>query len=194
MTGKSHVAVNVATALLAADAYLFCTGPNAPASLDAGARAVSGFLSDPGGMPFPVYVCAGTLLYLLGSLLPDADHPYSLIGKRVHVPVAHRTWLHAIYIPAALMLAGIWMRCWLWLGLGYFFHLFWDGFSWSGIHWFYPHKGKHRLKLYYTGKASEYVLVTVVWVAALALLGLWGYLWIRSGLAPDLAGTWQGGP
>lgn len=194
MTGKSHLATNGASALLAADAYLLCTRDGAPEALAAAARSALSFVLDPGGMPFPIYACSSILLYALGSVLPDADHPYSPIGKRLHVPVAHRTWLHAIYVPALLLLAGIRIRCLFWLGMGYLLHLFWDSFSRSGIHWFYPHKGKHRLKLYYTGQASEYVFVTLACLLAATLFGVWAYLSVKDGRAPDLAGTWRGGP
>lgn len=177
MTGKSHVAANLATVVLAVDAYQLCMLPGAPGICHAAAEAASAFVLDTGGMPVLAYAALSPALFLLGSILPDADHPYSPIGKVIHIPVGHRTWMHAIYLPAILMAVGLYAKWTFWLGSGYFLHLFWDSFSRSGVHWLYPRKGKHRLKAYYTGKASEYVFLTLIWVAALGLAGL--CVWLR---------------
>lgn len=45
---------------------------------------------------FTIPACLGA--YFLGNLLPDVDNPNSILGRIVHVPVDHRTWLHAIYL------------------------------------------------------------------------------------------------
>lgn len=45
---------------------------------------------------FTIPACLGA--YFLGNLLPDIDNPNSILGRIVHVPVKHRTWLHAIYL------------------------------------------------------------------------------------------------
>lgn len=36
--------------------------------------------------------------YFIGTLLPDIDNPKSILGRMIHIPVEHRTWLHAIYL------------------------------------------------------------------------------------------------
>lgn len=124
------------------------------------------------------YICAG-LLFLLGSILPDIDSSSSLLGRYFHLPVEHRTWTHTVW-ACALVFAGVFLsKLFFWLGLGYFLHLFWDSLSKGGVCWFYPisHyttyssgakvKKKHILKLYKTGKTSEYVLIGVLITASM---------------------------
>lgn len=110
-------------------------------------------------IPYMV-ICLGA--YFLGSLLPDIDHPDSILGRFVHIPVAHRTWLHSIY-PYLLVLVfslmglypvAAYVSSWpmpymvttiastagpilSWLFIGSFTHLFWDSFSAMGNCWFY---------------------------------------------------------
>ena len=103
--------------------------------------------------------CVG-IAFIIGSLLPDIDHPNSEIGKFIHLPIKHRTWTHAIYIPVILFLLSIKYKILFWLGLGYFGHLFWDSFSSKGNNWLYPIKNKFHLKLYSTGNTSE-TIVTI---------------------------------
>lgn len=162
MRGKSHIAMNVVTAgTVACTGFLFIKS-DLSESLGEISKAVYEFLFDNGTISMFIFVPAAILLYLLGSLLPDIDHPYSTIGKIIHLPIPHRTWTHAIYVPVILFIAGMWYRLLFWLGLGYFFHLFWDSFSASGVNWLYPKKNKHHvLKLYHTSQPSEYMTVGV---------------------------------
>lgn len=162
MRGTSHVFMNCITAgFIGATGYLL-TNTNCVSFLKEPVVQTSNFLLHDPSIPFVIHVGLSIFLYILGSLLPDIDHPYSAIGKIIHIPIAHRTWLHAIYIPVGLFIGGIWIRCLFWLGLGYFFHLFWDSFSASGINWFYPKKNKHHiLKLYHTSELSEGIFVGI---------------------------------
>lgn len=101
-------------------------------------------------------------LYMLGSVLPDIDHPYSGIGKVIHIPVKHRTWTHAIYAVLLFLLLGIKWRLCAWLGLGYFGHLIVDSMSASGVDWIYPKKNNHHfIKLYRTSQFSEKFVVGI---------------------------------
>ena len=59
-----------------------------------------------------LYVVGGSILLWIGMMFPDCDHPNSRIGRVFHIPVAHRTWTHAIWIPAMLAVFTF--------GIGYF--------------------------------------------------------------------------
>lgn len=125
----------------------------------------------------PVYLG----FYLLGNLLPDIDSPKSLLGRIVHVPVEHRTWLHAIYLYLIIAALGFVHPVFSWLFFGVFVHLFWDSFSACGNCWFYkilsdyrkyPGDAKvkkgHKLKLYHAGEWSEYLLLFIIVVVTVA--------------------------
>ena len=166
MRGSSHIIMNIATAGTIGCTLYFMFRNNTIAFLHGAADASIEFLFDGhffnGDKILFIYFPAVVLLYLLGSLLPDIDHPHSAIGKIIHIPIKHRTWLHAIYIPLILFIVSIWFRPVFYLGIGYFFHIFWDMFSATGIDWFYPKKNKHHiLKLYKTSQLSEGVFVGI---------------------------------
>lgn len=168
MRGKSHFAMNAATGVVLFDSAFLIANTESPDWLKTGVAAIQNFLI-PEETKIPVYlfVIFAVALFLFGSLIPDIDTPYSSLGRIIHIPVEHRTWTHAIWWPVLFCIAGIWFRLLFWFGLGIFFHDFWDAFSASGLHWFYPIKNKHhKLKLYYTGKPSEYVTVGVFWTLA----------------------------
>lgn len=123
-------------------------------------------------------IAIGFLLFVIGSYLPDIDHPNSTFGRHFHLPVGHRTWTHTIYPVIAFMLCGMAFRPFLWLAIGYFGHLFWDGLSRGGVCWFNPVSGyveypggakvkkRHPVKLYRVGEPSEYVIVTILVMSA----------------------------
>lgn len=116
---------------------------------------------------------------VLGSLLPDIDTPDSIIGRYVHLPIEHRTWTHAIWIPALLFVTAIvctGLLCpLLWgLAVGYFAHLIADAVGRAGICWLYPLSNYkrydsgafiargHHIKLYHNGELDELLVVLVV--------------------------------
>ena len=119
---------------------------------------------------FAVFIGISVFFLLLGSLLPDIDHPSSLLGRYVHVAGGHRTWTHTVYFVILFGVLSIWFRPLAWLALGYFWHLFWDSLSYGGVCWFWPFskyidypggahvKRKHRIKLYHTGSLVEYII------------------------------------
>ncbi|MFQ5474383.1 MAG: metal-dependent hydrolase [Candidatus Nanoarchaeia archaeon] len=84
-------------------------------------------------------------LVLLGSLLPDVDHPDSFLGKRTKIFALlfeHRGFLHSIYAVALAVIFGFIMfgnnsLAWA-LAIGYFSHLVSDAFSKEGIMFFQP--------------------------------------------------------
>lgn len=131
---------------------------------------------------FMWHMILGLVLFYLGTLLPDIDNKESILGRYVHLNVSHRTWTHTIW---ALMICGIialFVPIFWWLWLGYFLHVFWDGFSRGGICWFYPIskyrsyadgamiKKGHRLKLYRVGQMSETVITILVCVLTVSLI------------------------
>lgn len=93
---------------------------------------------------------------MLGSLLPDIDHPQSYIGRRLWILSApinklfgHRGFTHSIL---SLTILGIVTAPWwlvnpLFFGgflLGYFSHLLGDMCTISGVPLFYPNKKRYR--------------------------------------------------
>jgi membrane-bound metal-dependent hydrolase YbcI (DUF457 family) len=174
MTGKSHLTTSTCTGLLVAGGVTCVElSNNPPKWLLTVSTAISDYVLHTSLSLF-LYVPMVIALFLLGSILPDIDHPYSMIGRIIHIPVQHRTWTHTAYIPIALWIASIPVRPLFWLGTGIFIHDLFDSVSASGLCWFYPFqkyrkygtgafvKKGHILKIYHTGKASEYVVVAVM--------------------------------
>lgn len=168
MTAPSHIAVSSATVVAAADTYLLAKDDTFPAVIGGAVITVGRFLTNRGSLPAWAFFAMSALFFFLGCLLPDADHEFSPIGKIFHVPLAHRTWLHSIWFVLLFAVPGIWFRPLMWLAIGCGLHIFYDMFSMSGIHWFYPwKKKKHWLKLYHTGAASEYIIMTLLVLGAI---------------------------
>ena len=163
MRGKCHVTTGIVTAGVVADTLFLMNNSEIDSISYNISEIAKKFLLDDGNLPTIVFLAVSILLYLLGTLLPDIDYPYSTIGKIVHIPIEHRTWTHAVWIPAGLCLAGIIWRPLFYLGMGMIVHIFWDAFSASGISWLYPIKNKHHIfKVYDTGHFSEYVFVACI--------------------------------
>ena len=82
-------------------------------------------------------------LFLLAALLPDIDHPGSMLGKKLW-PLSsmlclffgHRGLLHSIFVPLAFLFFG-WYFGFFWIGLafagGYMSHLLADMLTLSGV-------------------------------------------------------------
>lgn len=188
MLGRSHLLCNVAVAgtfASCATVIIYTAEKDEIAGVLAPAisRISDWLLADE-----PVYSLLTLLslaLFLLGSLLPDIDSRSSALGRFVYLPVEHRTWTHAIYIPVLFCLIGIFWRPMFWLGMGYFLHLWFDSISTCGICWLYPYPGYigfdsgarikrgHWLKLYRTKSASEKVIIVFVYILFAASL-YWG--------------------
>ena len=160
MRGSSHIVTGIATAAVLADGYILLHAQPTASVANNISVIVSDFMLKT-ELPIFVHIPLCAILYLLGLILPDIDHPYSIIGKIFYLPVQHRTWTHC-WLP--LLLAGIgsiWFRPLFFLGLGMFVHMFFDSFSASGLNWFYPYKAKHVCGLYHTGQPTEYVFATI---------------------------------
>lgn len=167
MRDSNHIITGVSTAIVLTESYLLlqsCSENTLSYRLSSGIHHV---ITDT-VLPMWFYFFIGIVLYLLGVILPDVDSPYSMIGKKLYIPIEHRTWLHSIWFVIPFAVGSIWVRVLCFLSFGIFIHLFFDSFSRSGIQWFYPFRRKqnkkssHILKLYHTSHVSEYVFVGIV--------------------------------
>jgi membrane-bound metal-dependent hydrolase YbcI (DUF457 family) len=133
------------------------------------------------GLPFAISLIICLAFYLIGVLFPDTDSEKSMLGKFIHIPVRHRTWMHAIWVPLIAIGLSYFVQPLMWFSVGYIVHLFWDSLSVGGICWFYPIsryrsfdsgaqiKKKHWLKLYRTGNTSELIVVIICAIITVAL-------------------------
>lgn len=186
MLGKSHVIANVCSLVMVTTAVQAISKLGGNEFFDTvaapAARYVMDVMSTMGPVSKPIVVCVGLVCFLLGTLLPDIDSEGSLIGRHLHLPIEHRTWTHTIWVVAAFFAMGFVCSPFWWLALGYFLHLFWDALSVGGVCWCYPFsdyrsygngarvKRNHKVRIYRVGKASEYVLLTLLVMAALLTL------------------------
>lgn len=105
----------------------------------------------------------------LGSLLPDLDHPGSLLGRRVPgasiLGLKHRGWMHSILglIVFSAIVGSINPELVPGIALGYLLHLIADSLNPSGVAWFYP-LSKKRMHIIGipTGSPLEYVFIFVL--------------------------------
>lgn len=178
MMNKDHLIVNVSAAALAATG-LCClksyAGPLA-VPLQTIVEHVRVFVHPARYVIVPLwYVAVCAMLYLLGTVLPDADSPNSMIGKHIYIPLEHRTWTHTIWVVLLFFAISLKFRVVIWLCAGYFLHLFMDTFSYCGVCWMYPiskyrHYGSngakvkehHWLRLYRSQSAAEYMITAVI--------------------------------
>lgn len=133
-----------------------------------------------------ILLCAwwagAVFLFYLGTLFPDCDSKNSILGRVFHIPVEHRTWTHAIWLPIILLICSFWVPILSYFCVGYFLHLFWDNLSVGGVCFLYPitkykHYGNtsakikrgHLIKLYRTGKISEYIVVGILIAVTIAV-------------------------
>lgn len=171
MRGGSHLATGVASAAVIADSYILLHSPSAGSFANHVADAVAGFLMDntkPVTMYMFLYIPLCAVLYMLGTIIPDVDSPYSMVGRRLYLPVPHRTWTHC-WLPLLIFgILGLFVRPSVFLCIGIFVHMFFDSFSASGVYWLYPLKFKIRCPIYHTGSPSEYIFATLVCVISFA--------------------------
>jgi len=122
----------------------------------------------------------------VGALLPDIDHPNSLISRRVgilampvHLTLSHRGALHSGLIVALLLLGALYVperyrlhaiSC----VAGYASHLLLDALTVSGIPLLWPHSARFRLLgiRIRTGSLVENLLSVVLLAALLIVFAL----------------------
>lgn len=125
---------------------------------------------------------AGLAAALLGSLLPDIDHPKSWAGRKlpfVSIPLAmvvgHRGVTHsAIAVLACLVLLGMFGPAWQAapVAVGYLSHLAADACTPSGVPLLWPARRRFTLNLCETGSMVEIGLVALVAAAGGWALGV----------------------
>lgn len=120
----------------------------------------------------------GIAMTAIGSLLPDLDHPKSILGRRFPLGSAlgirHRGWMHSLLGLAIFSYLTSLINPSLAPGitLGYMLHLLADSFNPAGIAWFYP-ISKKRIHIIgiRTGSVAEYVinLIIIFYITSLIL-------------------------
>lgn len=188
MLGRDHLIANTASlailstgmATLAEQPVVSPLGALAPATT----AVISAFTQYGGIDPFAV-TGLGLVFFYIGTLLPDIDSEHSMLGRHIHLPMEHRTWTHAVWLPLIFIVAGFAFPPLWWAALGYVLHLFWDSLSRGGVCWFYPIsryvsysggakvKRGHWLKLYSVGGVSEYILTAIIAAAGIICVYLY---------------------
>lgn len=117
------------------------------------------------------------LLFCFAALLPDVDHPGSLLGRKLW-PLSsvlsfffgHRGLLHSLFIPMALLFLGWYFQV-FWIGLalagGYIAHLAADMLTLSGVRpfWIGPKvRGIIRTGGFLEGLFFFLMIVFFVWL------------------------------
>ncbi|MCS7121732.1 MAG: metal-dependent hydrolase [Archaeoglobaceae archaeon] len=110
-----------------------------------------------------------------GSLLPDIDHPRSLISKSYWFSISkfiskttrHRGWTHSLFgailftsIGAIFLQGNLFILTTFFLG--YTSHLLIDTLNPSGVSWLWPKKKKYKIGIIKTGSRAEDVFRTVL--------------------------------
>ena len=203
MTGKNHIITNTSSLVslgsgiswlkvlsdsIAMDEFYFITNPSFLQLVIVGCNdTIQQFLAmtflNYGTTPKILFWILAMSAFYIGTLFPDVDNENSMLGKFLHLPIEHRTWTHAIWLPILFsMLALIEPILW-WFVLGYMGHLVWDNASRGGVCFWYPiskyrHFGNsgakikngHFVYLYRTGKTSEGIAVGIVATIAVIVL------------------------
>lgn len=132
-------------------------------------------------------------LAVLGSLLPDIDHPKSWVGKKtrplsnvISTVLGHRGVTHSLVAVAACgwlaLHASVPAEIAWPLAIGYLSHLAGDLLTPRGLRLMWPVKGTWALPVCRTGGAFEPLVVALV--LSFALTG-------TVGLRPDLRAAWD---
>ena len=146
-------------------------------------NSVYPYLCGYGKMPASIYFSIAFGLFLLGSLLPDIDSPNSILGKWIHLPFGHRTWLHSFWFLLPFLILSAVYPIAFYVALGIFIHLLLDSVSYMGVCWFKPVSGYrkygdakikkgHRFKLYRNGSRAETFLVVCIMMLAVFMFSI----------------------
>ena len=134
----------------------------------------------------------GTIAALtIGSLLPDIDTPYSLIGRKtrgvsdaINLAAGHRGFTHWLVGAGTAIIAAfifcivadlniIWAVAFT---IGYLLHLLTDSFSKSGIDWLKPFKNKtYRFGgnlSYRVGGLAERIIGSIAMLTIIIIVGI----------------------
>ena len=101
-----------------------------------------------GGIVTSLLLCGSDVVsvcwLIFGSILPDIDHPGSMIGKNVPVLpklLKHRGFTHSLLF---CLLMGFFN---MWVGIGCLVHIIMDMMTKQGVELLYPYKKKIRFPL-----------------------------------------------
>ncbi|GEM_PF-950737 len=92
-----------------------------------------------------------TVLFIIGSVMPDIDHPQSFVGKvlkPISIPIynrfGHRKLIHSVllWLPVILVSMFIWTPG-MWFGIGAVAHCLLDCFNISGVQLLSPLNNKN---------------------------------------------------
>ena len=186
MTGKSHLAANVSCAVISLNILSLATVSSNQTLCSFSDKSFEFLIGKSNSFNPFLWVTLGSIFFLIGSILPDIDSEKSMISKLLHfhLPFEHRTWTHSIWAVALLIICSLAFRPFVFMLAGYVMHLFWDAFSSAGVCFFYPIdkyrsygngakvKKGHKLKLYHTGQASEYILLGII-MTLTVLMCIW---------------------
>lgn len=121
----------------------------------------------------------GAILLSFASILPDIDHPSSLLGRYV-APIAvackHRGLTHTV-LGAVLFSIPVFIFInnkiyWLIFLVGYLLHLILDCLNPSGVNLYSPiHKHKYTFNLISTGSVEENIYLLLLILINADLLG-----------------------
>ena len=135
-----------------------------------------------------------TMAAAMGGLLPDLDHPESVLGRRIpliSIPLArtfgHRGMTHSLLAVAVLMIALVFLTTmagwttltWLVLPIivGYLSHILGDAMTPSGVPLFWPKKRTYTLNLFKTWTWQETASVGVFTFIVVLAGDVAGHLW-----------------
>ena len=112
---------------------------------------------------------------IIGSLLPDIDHPASKLGKKVKLIgwiFGHRKSFHSVFLPLVLGMPLIFVSFYLFYAFlfGFLIHLLLDALTLKGVMPFYP-LNKSVIKGWIkTGSLLEYILLVLIFVSIIILI------------------------
>jgi len=118
---------------------------------------------------------------LLGSLLPDIDHPKSLLGRRfflisgmMNIAVGHRGATHSVFALVAVVIGSLYLLSFdmaLALSLGFTSHILADAMTKGGVPILWPKPLKmHILPTpFKTGSLAEYLVTGLLLGLSFAL-------------------------
>lgn len=122
-----------------------------------------------GGIAYAILPTGGPLTFMagaaLGSLIPDLDHPGTILNKRarstsVLAGFGHRTLTHSLLftfiVLGVCLLMGMWQGLCMGLFWGCISHLILDSLNPSGVPWLWPYGRKFSLAKIRTGGGGEY--------------------------------------
>lgn len=116
-------------------------------------------------------------MILLGSFLPDIDHPQSKLGGKIKIIgwlAQHRGFWHtpfAMFTVSSLVALLTQVKIGMGLGMGYASHIVLDTLTIKGVMLFYPFTRKRITGPIQTGSATEGILVVLLFI--LTILVVW---------------------